>query len=201
MTMNLIILRRDSESLLQWFLANGAPANGIPSDPNPPLRTAAGSAPSLAVTRLLLSHGATLRHTSALHSATCSRSDGDDELSVAMMKLLLDEGIDIDELEYEGWDPPPRYARSSDWGTALHKAAQEGSVPKARLLVEKGADLTKRSRHGYTAKDRAQLCGNEDARKYLERVMMENGMEVKDLEILEKDIEDDDGPPTWRALD
>lgn len=99
MTMNLVLLRRDSESLLQWFLANGAPANGIPSDPNPPLRTAAGSAPSLAVTRLLLSHGATLRHTSALHSATCSRSDGDDELSVAMMKLLLDEGIDIDELE------------------------------------------------------------------------------------------------------
>ena len=202
MTMNNVMRRHDGEALLQWFLANGAPVNGIPSDPVRPLRVAAGSAPSLRVIRLLLSHGATIQHTGALHYATLNRSDGRDELSMAIMNLLLDEGIDIDELEYEGWGLRPRYANSSytDWGTALHTAAQEGSLSKARLLVERGADLQKRSRHGYTARDRAQLCEHGNVREYLEEVMMERGLEIQELEMPEKNS-DDDEIPTWRALD
>ena len=108
------------------------------------------------------------------------------------MGCLLKAGIDINELEYEGWDKLPRVAYCQDWGTALHTAAKEGSVPRARFLVENGVDLGKKSKLGYTARDQAQLSKKEDVKRYLEAVMRERGMEFTDLEIKEEGSEDED---------
>ena len=198
MTMKSIILDDEAETLLPWFLDNGAPTNGIPTDPIPPLRTAAEGGSSLAVTHLLLSHEAALKCTGALHAATRR----DDALSIPLMKLLLDEGIDVDEIEYEGWCLLPRHARSSrtDWGTAMHTAALNGSVSKATLLVEHGADLLRKSKHGYTARDRAQICGTRDVELYLEKSMRDRGIEIVDP-VLPEENPDEDEIPTWRALD
>ena len=95
-----------------------------------------------------------------------------------MIDRLLKAGIDINELEYEGRDKLPRSASHKDWGTALRTAAKEGSRPRARFLVENGADLGKKSRWGYTARDRAQLS-EEDVKRHLEAVMRERGWSLR----------------------
>ena len=165
----------EGESLLKWFLDRGAPANGLPSDPGAPLRCAGNAA----MVTLLLSHGANLKHTSALHAATLGRSDAE---ALPLMNCLLDNGVDIDELEYEGRDNLPREAASRDHGTALHIAASEGSMERAKLLVERGADLAKRSKNDYTARDHAQLSKTEEVKTYLEGVMRERGIEVREVD-------------------
>ena len=175
----------DGESLLKWFLDHGAPVNGLPSDPGAPLR----SAPTATMASHLLDRGAVLKHTSALHAAVARDSEAD---ALPLMKLLLDNGIDINELEYEGRDRLPRGASLRDHGTALHVAAKEGSVERAKVLVEGGADLEKKSKNGYTARDWAQLEEKEDIKTYLETVMRQRGIEVRELSEEEEEEEEEE---------
>ena len=49
----------------------------------------------------LLSHGAVVKYTSALHAAVARENDAD---ALPLMIVILDIGIDINELEYEGRD-------------------------------------------------------------------------------------------------
>ena len=175
----------DGESLLKWFLDHGAPVNGLPSDPGAPLR----KAPTATMASYLLSRGAVVKYTSALHAAVARENDAD---ALPLINLLLDHGIDVNELEYEGRDKLPREAGLSDHGTALHVAATEGSVERAKVLVERGADLEKKSRYGYTARDRAQLEKKEDVKTYLENVMRQRGMEVSELDEEEEDEEEEE---------
>ena len=147
-------------------------------------------ASSPAIPSLLISHGATVKHTSALHDAAYRHGD---DGSIAMMDCLLKAGIDINELEYEGRENNlPREAWHVDWGTALHTDTKDGSVPRVRFLVENGADMGRKSRWGYTARDRAQLSSKEDVMRYLEAVMRERRMEFTDLEIKGEGSGDDD---------
>ena len=95
-------------------------------------------------------------------------------------------------MEYEGRDKLPGSTCHKDWGTALHTAAKEGSVPRARFLVESRVDLGRKSRWDYTARDRGQISKKEDLKRDLEAVMRERGMEFTDLEIQEEESEDDD---------
>ncbi|MCJ1278786.1 hypothetical protein MMC21_006604 [Puttea exsequens] len=186
MTMNMMMARDDSKKIIRWFLDNGAPVNGIGSDPIAPIRAAAGGARDLEVARLLLSRGATLNHTSSLHGATFRNGPDDDELAIGMMNLLLDAGVDVNELEYEGKRDIPQYAYGKDSGTALHTAAREGYLARAKLLVKRGANVAKKSWKGYTAKDWAQINEQEDVRSYLEAVMKERGIDAEDIEVPEQ---------------
>lgn len=86
MIMSLLMSNAESEPLLRFFLENGAPPNGLPSNPGSPIRKAALTAKSAAIPSLLISRGATLKHSSALHAAAY-RSD--DEASIAMMGVCL----------------------------------------------------------------------------------------------------------------
>ena len=88
------MLNHDGESLLEFFLSEGAPVNGLPEDPGSPLRWA----PNTAVAKLL-SKGAITEHTGALHAAARKPTEAD---SLALMDLYLDKGVDINELEFEG---------------------------------------------------------------------------------------------------
>lgn len=169
----------DAETLVQWFLSHGASPNGLASDPGSPLR----SAPTVAIASLLLSKGATLKNTSALHAA----ADYPDETkSLARMDFLLNNGIDINEREFEGRPVPRRSSRVRDHGTALYAAAEYGEISRVRLLVERGADVALKSRFGHTARDIALLYGKEDIKEYLEKVMRERGIEIKDVEVPEE---------------
>ncbi len=174
----------DGEALLRWFLEHGGSANGVPSDPGAPLRRA--RTPAMAA--LLLKHGATLRYTSALHAATLRHSDSE---AIPLMQFLLENVVDIDELQYEGRHNRPREAGSNDHGTALHVAAKEGSVERARMLAESGADMGKRSKNGFTARDGAQLREKDEVKLFLEGCMREKGLEVKEL--IEEDYNDEYG--------
>ena len=75
-----------------------------------------------------------------------------------VMEFLLDHGADID----------------GAWGlhepaSVLHEAAANGRMKSVRLLVERGADVTKRDqRFGGMPHEWAAYCGQEEARAYLE---------------------------------
>ena len=91
-----------------------------------------------------------LKHTSTLHAAVVRDNDAD---ALPLMQLLLGNGIDVNELEYEGRDRLPRGASLRDHRIALHVAAREGSVERVKVLVEGGADLGRKSKNGYPARD------------------------------------------------
>lgn len=184
--MNMMMAREDGEELIRWFLDNGANANGIPTD-LPPIRYAAGGARSIGTTQLLLTHGPTLKNTGALHGATFRPGRDDDELALNIMNLLLDKGIDINEQEFEGVDKQriPHYEFGKDHGTALHVAAQQGFLTRAKLLVDRGVAVGKKSEKGYTAKDWAQINQHEHVWRYLESVMRECGMDAESIEVPE----------------
>lgn len=125
------------ESLVRWFLDNGADPNVHGSKNECPLDTAAAGCHFGSV-QLLLEHGAKLDHSNALHAAAVSRED--DSACIQMMVYLLDHGADINALEHQG-NPQYRERRKGHaFGTALHSAAQKGKKERVRFLLEKGAD-------------------------------------------------------------
>lgn len=138
--------------------------------------------------------GAVLKYTSALHATVAQNNDAH---ALPLMKLLLDNGVDINELEYEGRDNLPRGACLHDHGTALHVAAEKGFVERAKILIERGASLEAKSKNGYTPRDYAQLYEKEEMRLYLESLMRQKGIEVKQL----VDIEEDEDEILRREFD
>jgi ankyrin repeat protein len=76
--------------------------------------------------------------------------------SVRLAKLLLDRGAHVDG----GVGP-----RVSDFGTPLHQAAMNGDMKLLELLIERGADVTRRTRAGKTAIDWANEAESENWRK------------------------------------
>jgi ankyrin repeat protein len=75
-----------------------------------------------------------------------------------LVEVLLeneDEDIDRGDLKL-GW-------------TALHWAAQEGRMAVCRLLVEKGADVNKTTKHNFSPRHAAANNGHLDIDKYLEQ--------------------------------
>lgn len=106
------------------------------------------------------------------------------------MKLLLDNGVDVYELEYEGRDNLPRGACLHDHGTTLHVAAKKGFVERAKILIERGASLETKCKNGYTARDYAQLYEKEEMRDDLEKLVRQKRMEVRQLVDIDKDEDD-----------
>lgn len=92
------------------------------------------------VVRLLFERGANKKERTdtgdtgctALHLAALTRGNE------GMLKLLLENGIDID-------------ARTNDESTALHKAAWCGDESLVQLLLERGANINAKTRDGTTA--------------------------------------------------
>ena len=200
------MLNHDGESLLRFFLSRGAPVNGLPTDPGSPLRWA----PNTTIAKILLENGATLKHTSALHAAAAMYDQAE---SIALMNLYLDNGVDINELLFDGRPVTGRGNSDKDFGTALHIAAREGSKRAARsglpdgglerlkLLVERGADVSKLSKAGRTARDWAQLWERQKEKEYLEEVMTARGIPFEDVVISEDSGDEhysDDYPMTLR---
>ena len=108
---------------------------------------------------------------SPLVSATINaRRSGDDEL----MRLLLSGGAD------------PNTNRDPEGRTALHHAADEGSLNEIALLLENGADPSLKDGKGDTALDAAKAALAREGRSY-DRIMSD----VRRLEAADRNASED----------
>ncbi|GAB1319444.1 hypothetical protein MFIFM68171_09654 [Madurella fahalii] len=164
-----------SPQSIQWLLDHGA-------DPNkPPLTSsrldllaiaAATSAPQ--VVELLVKYGAKTRGTQALHmaadaSANLIDADEDewevDPTRVAILRILLDAGANINEMEPDPKGPAFGYRdprqRALWTGTPLHHAVYRGSVEAVECLLSHGADVLAPSWSGHIPMQAAEKAGRQ----------------------------------------
>lgn len=101
--------------------------------------------------RLLIEHGATLKHTGALQLAARSRR----RERLDMVRLLVEAGIDVNGMVYEDdTSADQQYlVNPAARETALHSAARNGYKDVVEYLLEHGADPEKKNVSGHTAVD------------------------------------------------
>lgn len=81
--------------------------------------------------QLLVEHGATVSGSGALAAAPGNKH-------FVMVQWLLDQGADVDEIGVHDYGDRRKLIPE---GTALHKAAANGDVETAKLLIARGAKL------------------------------------------------------------
>ncbi|KAL8908083.1 MAG: hypothetical protein Q9171_005601 [Xanthocarpia ochracea] len=116
----------------KWLLEHGADPNSghLMADSTTAL-TAAAQQGRIDLSELLVQHNATLSGSGALAGAAENKH-------IDMVRWLLDRGAEIDETGIHDYGD----RRKKEYeGTALHKAAANGDVEMAKLLVERGANL------------------------------------------------------------
>jgi ankyrin repeat protein len=84
-----------------------------------------------------------------------------------ILKLLIENGADINYTCYEGW-------------TALYSAVFFGRLEVVKLLIEHGADIDKPTDNGWTPLHTAAFSGHIDIAKLL----IENGADIRACMIL-----------------
>jgi len=99
--------------------------------------------------KILNNEGYTLIHWCATHN----------EVNILKKLLETNENIDIDMKDF--------LSDGEKDCTALHWAAQEGNIPIARVLFEKGADINAKNASGQTALIISAAEGNKDFVKFL----------------------------------
>jgi uncharacterized protein len=127
-------------AVVERLLAAGANIDGRDHDQATPL-IAAALASQAAIVKVLIAHGANVQARNAggftaLHAAAYSGS-------TPIVEFLLDSGANIDDADNRAGVTP------------LLVAAEENHQAVAELLLARGADLSVRERHGYTALSRA----------------------------------------------
>ena len=97
---------------------------------------------------------------------------GDDEEALEAVRMLLDYGVDVNDVDNEG-------------NIALHGAAFRGYVPLVRLLVDRGANLEAMNRKGWTPVMTAyfdyrasQITTRPEALSFLRETMTARGLTV-----------------------
>jgi ankyrin repeat protein len=164
----------DRPDLLPAFLEWGADPNAVGHDGLTPLDAAAGLASTLAFDQLLAA-GATLADSYPLHQAVATSSVH----AMPMMHHLLALGVDINARLFEHHPERTRLRQpEEDFGTPLHCAARSGAKNRVMLLLDKGADASKRS-----SKGKSPLYWAQNARR--PKVHPET---LKLLEEVEKDV-------------
>ena len=146
------VVRHDTKLLTYLLEHGGDPGRSMESPKHYfcflPLEFAAMSSTET-IARLLIEHGATLKHTAALQLAARRRRE-----RLEMVRLLVEAGIDVNGVEDDtsvnqyGVNPAAQE-------TALHSAARGGYKDVIEFLLEHGADPEKKDASGYTAVDRA----------------------------------------------
>ncbi|KAL1983719.1 hypothetical protein VTN96DRAFT_9975 [Rasamsonia emersonii] len=125
------VVTKDDESLLQWFLSQGADPNLAGPDPPVPnsggALEAAAQCASTAIVDMLLAQGAKLENSLVLHRALM-RSSSD---RIAMMDHLVRRGADVNKY---GYHPLLHH------GGTPHMAAILGEIEEAQWLLDHGAD-------------------------------------------------------------
>lgn len=119
--------------------------HGADPNPNVPARVSVLNMPaahgSINTVKLLLERGADPSKSIALGHAIKRDEDWKE-----MVELLLDHGCDINAFHPDGY----RGLRGCYPGSVLHAAAAQNLYDRIPFLIDKGADLYKRSENGYT---------------------------------------------------
>lgn len=100
---------------------------------------------------LLIKHGARVIGSGAIVMAA-------EEGKMEMVKMLLDEGADINEIGIEH-PTDPRF--KEDMGSALHRAVDGGHEATVSFLLERGADVRLKDPMERTPAALARENGNE----------------------------------------
>ena len=94
----------------------------------------------LAMVKLLISRGARLDISNALHAAAAGSTAEEEDERVKIIELLLEKGMDINRLEFGGEEEFPKQYRNRAYGTPLHYAAAWGWAGIVECLLKHGAD-------------------------------------------------------------
>lgn len=132
------------EKLTRWFLSHGADPNGY-GKPGSTILDVAAANSTPAVFELLITHGARLEDSDALHSAAGEREKRPGR--VEMMAYLLELGMQINALGRREYPVSRRIGR----GTPLHAAVATQDIDRIEFLLRNGADTGVRNTLGQTA--------------------------------------------------
>ncbi|GAP86024.1 putative ankyrin repeat protein [Rosellinia necatrix] len=152
--------------LCRWLLEHGADPNLSEYGFTPIMVAVRYHSPK--VVKLLVEHGADpktpmLLHSTAsaskkaIHEAYPNREDPD---RIGVMKLLLDNGADVNEMEPDPKSRPrddARRRRAPDTGTPLHYAVAAGNAVTVSFLLAHGANTKLPSWSGHTPLQTAEI--------------------------------------------
>ncbi|KAF2772856.1 ankyrin [Teratosphaeria nubilosa] len=146
--LSIAIYTQADESVVQWFLKNGADPNLRCKMDVTPFSIAVQEA-TMPVLELLFSHTRHPRNGQLLHH--CARRTLQD--SGEVMKLVLEKCPDLQFNDIMYHNHAFCFALRSfiALGTPLHEAAKFGTKQVAQILLDKGADVTARTTRGRTA--------------------------------------------------
>ncbi|KAL8655654.1 MAG: hypothetical protein Q9210_000764 [Variospora velana] len=144
-----------------WLLEHGAEPNSghLMADSTSAI-TAAAERGRTDFSQLLVEHGATVSGSGALAAAAGNKH-------FAMVQWLLDQGADVDEIGVHDYGDRRKLTHE---GTALHKAAANGDVEMAKLLIARGVKLQVKDPLQRTPLMRALEEKQEEAAAYLRSV-------------------------------
>ena len=146
------------ESLIAWFLANGADPNARYEMDMTPLSIAVQFAP-LPIIETLFAHSKPPFHGQLLHHAARRTSSSDCK---AVIELVLQRcgRSQINDIMYQNHAFSFEIRKCVGFGTALYEAARYGTPQAVRVLLDHGADASVRGTCGRTALEVAEKAGN-----------------------------------------
>ncbi|KAK0257801.1 hypothetical protein LTS09_007415 [Friedmanniomyces endolithicus] len=177
------------ESVISWFLANGADPDATCRMDITPLSIAVQYAP-LSIIETLLEHAGSPWHGQLLHHAAGRTLDDCD----AVVRLVLERcRLKVNDIMYLNHAFSFEIRRCVGLGTALHEAARSGSPKAVQVLLGCGADLTARNTCGQTALEVAEASGNQAVAELLRQVQCTREQNGKDEASEGRPLVDDKG--------
>jgi len=136
----------------------------------------------------LLDHGADLEaHDGEFHATPLSWAN--EKGQMAMVEFLIERGAEISiwqaaalgrlqRVEELVSSDPGLLDEERDWGTVVHQACFWGRIAVVDWLIDRGADIRLRSRHGFTPLEVAERQ-SRDARNHTPIVLPERKAEIE----------------------